>query len=236
MKDYMSPIIIKGLKVYPFHSMDELVKECLNEKKLVLSVNAEILMRADDEMKTIINEHIGYADGIGTVKALRQKGAKNVHRIPGCELWMELIKKYGDKHKYFLCGSTSEVIGQVVEKLQEEYPHLQIVGYRDGFFKREEEFKQLEDILIKEAPDFVFVATGFPFQEKLMARLWSKYPATYLSLGGSFDVYAGAVKRDPRPFQRLGLEWFYRLIKQPIRIKRQFVLIQFVWLYLTRQL
>ena len=69
-----------------------------------------------------------------------------------------------------------------------------------------------------------------------MARLWSKYPATYLSLGGSFDVYAGAVKRAPRPFQRLGLEWFYRLIKQPIRIKRQFVLIQFVWLYLTRQL
>ena len=236
MKDYMNPIIIKGLKVYPFHSMDELVKRCSSEKKLVLSVNAEILMRADDEMKTIINDHIGYADGVGTVKALRRKGSKNVRRIPGCELWIELIKKYGDERKFFLCGSTSEVIGQVVRKLQEEYPHLQIVGYRDGFFQGEEEFKQLEEVLIKEAPDFVFVATGFPFQEKLMARLWGKYPATYLSLGGSFDVYAGTVKRAPRFFQRLGLEWFYRLIKQPVRIKRQSVLVRFVWLDLTRQL
>lgn len=236
MKDDMNSILIKGVKVYPFQSMDELAKSCLTEKKMILSVNAEILMRADEDMKLIINNHIGYADGIGTVKALKQKTGKNVPRLPGCELWIELIKKYGNDHTFFLCGSTPEVIAKVVKKLQREYPHLQIVGYRDGFFRREEEFIQLENILMKEKPDFVFVATGFPFQEKLMARLWNKYPTTYLSLGGSFDVYAGVVKRAPRVFQRFGIEWLYRLIKQPVRIKRQTVLIRFIWLYLTHQL
>ncbi len=236
MEKNMRPLSVKGINIYPFTSMEKLTNACYSEKKLFLSVNAEILMRSDNAIKTIFNEHIGYADGIGAVKALKQKGIKNAIRLPGCELWQELVKKYGDQSTFYLCGSTSEVIEKVIQKLKKEYPLLSIAGYRNGFFKNEEEINQLEEELIEKKPDFVFIATGFPFQEKLMARLWKKHAATYLSLGGSFDVYTNTVKRAPIFFQRLGLEWLYRLMKQPSRIKRQYVLFKFVWQYYTHQL
>ena len=92
----------------------------------------------------------------------------------------------------------------------------------------------IQDVIDKE-PDVVFVAMGSPKQELLMQEMLKAYPAIYQGLGGSFDVYVGNVKRAPKVFCKLGLEWFYRLLMQPTRIKRQLVYVKFmVYYYLNK--
>ena len=112
-------------------------------------------------------------------------------------------------------------------KLKEEFPGIQIKGYRDGFFKDGDKDKLIVELQNKK-PDIVFVAQGSPRQEWLMSDLIDQHPALYMGLGGSFDVYTGLKKRAPKFYQRLGLEWFYRLLKEPTRFSRQISLQKFL--------
>ena len=122
------------------------------------------------------------------------------------------------------------MIEATVSKLQKEFPGIQIANYRNGYLKTKEDRKNLlHDIEIKK-PDVVFVAMGSPKQELLMEAMFERHTAIYQGLGGSFDVYTGAVKRAPAWWINHGLEWAYRLIKQPSRIKRQIHLVYFLWL------
>lgn len=232
----MKAVKIKDVFIYPFLEMDELVEFCGQNKKMYISLNAEIIMKAKDDVVNIINENIGYADGYGAVKALQAKGIKNVSRIPGCELWLQLIKKYQKEHSFYLIGATEDTINGTVKKLKQMYPEINIVGYRNGFIKtKEERATVIDDVTIKK-PDFVFVAMGFPIQERLMNEMAKRHPAVYLNLGGSFDVFTGKVSRAPKLIQNIGMEWLYRFITHPSRYKRQIVYLQFMWAYLTRKL
>ena len=88
----MRAIKVGNVNVFPFRDMQELMDYTANDKKLLLSLNAEIIMKAEGEVADIINSNIGYADGYGAIKAMCRKGGKELKRIPGCELWLELIK------------------------------------------------------------------------------------------------------------------------------------------------
>jgi UDP-N-acetyl-D-mannosaminouronate:lipid I N-acetyl-D-mannosaminouronosyltransferase len=232
----MEIIRIKDVNVYPFKNMDELIAYSEGNKKLYLSLNAEIIVRAKGDVANLINEHVGYADGFGAVKVLKSKGAKDIERIPGCELWLELVKRYHSCKSFYLIGATEETVQATVAKLKEMYPDIRICGYRNGYIKTAEERETVIRDVVEKKPEYVFVAMGFPAQEKLMYDMYQKYKAVYLNLGGSFDVFTGKVSRAPKFLQKMGLEWLYRFITHPSRFKRQIVYLQFSWAYLRNKL
>lgn len=218
-----------GVKVYPFASFDELLDFASDKNKLLVAVNAEKILHATDQTRDIINRNIGYCDGIGAVMALKKHGCKNVVKIPGCELWLKIIEKLHKEGKtFYLVGSKQEVIEKTVSQLKQDYPEISIVGYRDGYIKTEEEKRQLIEDIEAKKPNVVFVAMGSPKQELLMEEISRRHAAIYQGLGGSFDVYTGNVERAPQWWVKHNLEFAYRLVKQPSRIKRQIHLVRFL--------
>lgn len=220
-------VYLNNTKTHSFSSRNELIEFVSNEKKILIAINAEKILKEDSQLKSIINENIGYTDGVGAVWALKKRGFKNTIKIPGVELWLDIIRKFENEKSFYFVGSTDEVIGNTVQKLKTEFPNLNIVNYRNGYIKTSEEREALKKDIVEKKPDVVFVAMGSPKQEFLMKELHEKHPAIYQGLGGSFDVYSGKLKRAPKIFIKLGLEWLYRLLKEPTRFKRQLVLITF---------
>lgn len=217
--------------VYPFASFDDLLNFASDKNKLLVAVNAEKILHATDQTRDIINRNIGYCDGIGAVMALKKHGCKDVVKIPGCELWLKIIEKlYKEGKTFYLVGSKQEVIDRTVSQLKQDYPQINIVGYRNGYIKTEEEKQQLIDDIVEKKPYVVFVAMGSPKQELLMEEMSQKHPAIYQGLGGSFDVYTGNVERAPQWWVKHNLEFAYRLVKQPSRIRRQIHLFRFLFL------
>lgn len=226
---------LNGIKVYPFTSFKEIIDFADKEKGLLVAVNAEKVTKATNETRNIINSNIGYADGAGVMVAMKRKGHENVIRIPGCELWLEIIKKFQSEKSFYLVGGKQEVIDETVAKLKKDYPLIQLLGYRNGYIKNAQERQELIEDIITKKPDVVFIAMGSPKQELLMSELMSKHQAIYQGLGGSFDVYTGRVKRAPKWWREHNLEFLYRFLKQPQRYKREYYRLKFLfWLVIGK--
>lgn len=223
----MKSVLINGFLVYAPKSRDSLIDEILRSKKILIAINAEKLYSGNSILRELSRTGIGYPDGIGAVLALSRKGLNGSVRVPGAELWLDIISKIEGERSIFLIGSTEKVINETRDKLHVEYPNLEILGCRNGYLQ-EQDILLLEHDLRAKKPSVVFVAQGSPKQELLMQRLQKSHKAVYMGLGGSFDVYTGNVKRAPRFFRENGLEWLYRLLSQPSRIKRQKVLLPFL--------
>lgn len=218
-----------GVMVYPFSSFEDLLDFVKDKNKLLVAVNAEKILHATDQTRNIINRNIGYCDGIGAVMALKKHGCNDVVKIPGCELWLKIVEKLHKEGKsFYLVGSKQEVIEKTVSQLKQDYPEVNIVGFRNGYIKSEEEKQKLMEDIIAKKPDVVFVAMGSPKQELLMEEIAQRHAAIYQGLGGSFDVYTGFVERAPKWWVDHNLEFAYRLVKQPSRIKRQVFLFKFL--------
>ena len=230
----MNHKIINNYKINAFESKERFLQEIAESKTILVAMNAEKMMKNDEKLKSIVNNNIGYPDGIGAVLALRNKGVKAI-KIAGSEFWLDIINTFQKEKKFYLIGSTEEVIKSTVKKLQREYPEIKIVGYQNGFLKKRDK-ERLEQSLQKTQPDIVFVAQGSPRQEFLMNDLIKKHPALYMGLGGSFDIYGGDKKRAPQLFLKLELEWFYRLLKEPTRFARQLSLMKFIFRMGTNRL
>ena len=226
---------LNNVITYAPNSRDELIDFAVDNKKILVAVNAEKILHATDQSRAIINRNLGYPDGIGAVWALRKKGHKKTVKIPGCELWLDLIKKYYKNKSFYLVGGKEEVINATVDQLKSEFSGIDICNFRNGYLKTEEEELALIEDIKKHRPDVVFVAMGSPKQELLMERIQKEHQAVYQGLGGSFDVYTGNVKRAPKWWVKNNLEWTYRLLNQPSRIKRQIHLVRFfINLHLNR--
>lgn len=226
----MNNISLNGVNTYSFSSRSELIDFVSKEKKSLIAINAEKILHATPLTRTLINQNIGYSDGVGAVWALKKKGFSDTIKIPGCELWLDIIKQLSNSKTFYLVGGKPEVIDATVKKLKSEFPTIQIVNHRNGYIKADKDkWKLIKDIKQKK-PDVVFVAMGSPKQEILIQEMQQVHPAIYQGLGGSFDVYTGNVKRAPSWWVNNNLEWAYRLIKQPSRIKRQIHLLRFLWL------
>lgn len=224
----MDSLPINGVRVYAPSTRKELIDFAFAHKCLLVAVNAEKILHANEETRSIINRNVGYPDGIGATMGLKRKGLGKVVKIPGCELWLDIVRAhYRDKRFYFV-GGKDEVIRQTVTQLNKEFPGIQVVNYRNGYLKDEAERQALIDDVVATKPDVVFVAMGSPRQELLMEAMKQRHPAVYQGLGGSFDVYTGQVKRAPAWWVEHHLEWLYRLLQEPSRITRQLPLAKFL--------
>ena len=226
---------LNGVKTYAPTSREELMQYAFDNQKIMVAVNAEKILHATDESRTLINRNLGYPDGIGAVWALQKKGIKNVIKIPGCELWLNVVNTYYKTKSFYLVGGKQTIIEATIAQLKSEFDGINICNFRNGYIKTEtEELALIEDIKMYN-PDVVFVAMGSPKQENLMERIQKSHHAVYQGLGGSFDVYTGSVKRAPKWWVKNNMEWAYRLLSQPSRIKRQIYLLRFfVNLHLNR--
>ena len=228
---------LNGVLVHPFASADELMEYVDGHKGILVAINAEKILHATDETRSIINRNIGYCDGAGAVRAMKQKGYKNASKIAGCELWLKIIARYENEKTFYLVGAKPEVIAATEKKLREEFPNIRIVGCRDGYIRSEQEKMLLIDDISLKRPDVVFVAMGSPKQELLMEEMQRRHPnAIYQGLGGSFDVYTGNVERAPKWWVDHNMEFAYRLIKEPKRIKRQIHLVKYAYWLLIKKL
>ena len=219
---------LKGIKTFASNSKSEFLNFVLKNKQILIAVNTEKIMMSSPETKAIINRNFGYPDGIGAVWALKRKGYKNVVKIAGCELWLDIINHSYKEKSFYLLGGKQQVIEETVEKLKKEFKGINILNYRNGYVKTEQEKIDLIQDIKTLKPDVIFVAMGSPKQELLMEEIQKEHQATYQGLGGSFDVYTGNVKRAPKIWIYFNLEWAYRLINEPKRIKRQIVYIPFM--------
>jgi UDP-N-acetyl-D-mannosaminouronate:lipid I N-acetyl-D-mannosaminouronosyltransferase len=219
--------LLNGVITYSPKSRKDLIDYAIKNKKILVAVNAEKILHATDQSRNIINRNLGYPDGIGAVWALQKKGCKNSVKIPGCELWLDIIAHAHKDKSFYLVGGKQQVIEETVKKLKKEFKGVNILNYRNGYIKTENDKNELIKDIKTLQPDIIFVGMGSPKQELLMQEMQNFHQATFQGLGGSFDVYTGRVDRAPQWFVKYNFEWAYRLIRQPSRIKRQIHLVRF---------
>lgn len=193
------------------------------EKTFIITANPETFMKAkkDNILKEAILQEgtLVVPDGIGIVKAANFLKYALKERIPGIEITQHLIKEAAKYNKsIYLFGASKVVIKHLVEKLNIQYPNLRIIGYTDGYVKAKD---KVFNKILKLKPDIILIALGIPQQEKLIYKHYHKFnKGIFIGVGGSFDVISGVKKRAPLFWRKLNLEWLYRLLKEPKRIKR----------------
>ena len=211
--------------------VEELDKHMEREEKVfVVTANPEIAMKAieDKEYRAVIDQATYItADGIGVVKAAGLLGTPLTERVTGYDTLMALLPIAERKqYRIYLLGGQQETLDMAVANIKRDYPNINIVGQHNGFFDWEKNDIQQE--IIDKKTDLVFVALGVPRQENWIAQNLSSFEkGVFIGVGGSFDVIAGTVKRAPVFWQKVNLEWLYRLLKQPSRWKRMLALPRF---------
>lgn len=199
---------------------------------LIVTPNPEIVMRAkdDEEFKNIINSaELVIPDGIGIIKAGNILKTPLKERVAGYDLICNLLElgKDGSISFYFF-GSKPGYAEEAKQKMEEKYPNIKILGTHTGYFKTEEEEAIVGEIRSLK-PDVLLVGIGAPKQEKFINKYKNEgFFKIGIGCGGSIDVLAGEVKRAPKLFIKLHLEWLYRLLKQPSRLGRMMVLPKFM--------
>jgi len=222
-------VFVDGIPVAPSASVPEFVATIVDDTGRVapgfaVAVNAEKIIRArsDRRLRAILTgDSLCYPDGIAVVHTMRRKGAATA-RIPGVEVWEALMRRAAACGvSVFLIGASADVNRRTRERLAQE-TGVKVVGAVDGFFRDE---AALVEQVVRSGARIITVAMGSPAQEDLIERLRQHVPeAFFMGVGGTYDVFVGNVQRAPRVFRELGLEWLYRLLRQPTRWRRQLVL------------
>ncbi|HEY3282380.1 MAG TPA: WecB/TagA/CpsF family glycosyltransferase [Armatimonadota bacterium] len=196
--------------------------------------SALVIAQEDVEFRGIVNTaSLVIPDSFGVVLASKMLGNPLPGRCPGVEL-AEWLCRYGaetGRTAYFF-GAAVGVAQEAAIRLEARFPGLRVAGTRHGFFKPEEEAQIVAEIRAAR-PDFLMVALGIPKQEKFIARHLEEMGVPIcVGVGGSLDCFSGRVKRAPKLFQRLNLEWLYRLCSNPKKLSKVMLLPQFLWLVL----
>ena len=215
-------------------SLEKLLSFLKEEKNhLLITPNPEIIMEANKDkelMEIIKNADLVVPDGIGVVLASKLNKNKIKERVAGYDLIQNLFDKIKDTNTtvYFF-GAGKGVAELAKQKMEQKYKGLKIIGVSDGYFDDQKEKLIIENIQ-KLKPNILLIGLNFPKQEKWADQYKNILPVQLTCcIGGSFDGMSGTVKRAPVLFQKLGLEWFYRLMKQPKRIVRMVKLPVFVF-------
>jgi len=182
-------------------------------------------MRRNDVLRrSVLSSDLILADGISVVWASRLLGRPLPERVAGIDLMMGMFRRGNERgYRLFCLGATDDVLDKVSARLSADFPNLRLAGRQNGYFHEEEE-AAIAGRIAAAAPDILLVAMTSPKKEKFLAR-WSDrigVPVCH-GVGGSFDVYAGMVLRAPERWQRLGLEWLYRLKQEPRRLLRRYM-------------
>ncbi|NGY87574.1 WecB/TagA/CpsF family glycosyltransferase [Bacillus megaterium] len=214
---------------------DELAAKLLQDidkgrKSFIVAINPEKIMKAqeDQELKSLLNQATyQIPDGIGVILASKLKKGRIRERVTGIDMMLKLCKEATNNGKrIFLYGAKPGIADEAKAKLEEMFPGILIVGTLNGYEKNEE---VIERTINDSGAEIVFVALGSPAQENwIIAHKEKLNPSVYQGVGGSFDVISGRLNRAPAVFQKFGLEWLYRLLKEPWRWKRQLELPRFL--------
>ncbi|WP_025904157.1 MULTISPECIES: lipopolysaccharide N-acetylmannosaminouronosyltransferase [Tatumella] len=229
------PYSIRGVPLYGFSSLSEFTDFLLPPQHprcgMLVAINAEKILTAeqDPQVQAILSaSEFNYADGISIVRSIRKKypGSK-VTRIAGVDLWYALMQSAGQQRiPVFLVGGQAEVLEYTCDKLRQQWA-VPVAGTQDGYFT-EQQTEGVIRAIAGSGAKIVTVAMGSPRQELFIRRCREIYPdALYMGVGGTYDVFSGRVKRAPLLWQKMGLEWLYRLIKQPSRWRRQLRLLRY---------
>lgn len=231
-------ITILGVKIdnITLEESGEITKKLIEKSnkscKIIVAPNTEFIMKAqkDKEFFDILKQaELSTPDSVGITLGAKLQNKKLKERIPGQAYFREVFR-VAEKEGWtiYLLGGKDDIPIKAKEKLEKDFPKAKIVGVHEGFFEKDSEEYVIEEIN-KLQPNILFVAMGAPKQEKWIYNNRNKLKVDVAAgQGGTFDYEAGKIRRAPIVFQKLGIEWLWRLIRQPSRIIRMLVLPQYL--------
>lgn len=227
-------IDILGYEIFAAN-MDKCLEYVLSKEKVhIVSGNPEVLYTGLNDKKLFKNftcdKSLIIPDGVGVQISAKILKTPVEEKIAGIELMKKILEKCEESGEgIYLLGASEENLKACVANILRDYPRINIYGYHNGFFDLDNPREILEEIKEKK-PMVVFVAMGCPRQEKFIVRYIDELPCKiFMGVGGSFDVIAEKVNRAPRWMINMGMEWAYRVAKEPWRIKRLGSIPKFIW-------
>ena len=233
----MKPVEMMGVPITPVtrQQIPEIIANYLEgtQCRSIMTPNPEMVMAAqkhDGLMDALKSSDLVLPDGIGLIIASRMKRMGLKERVTGIDTMDQILYYcHQTEKRIFLLGSKPGVADQAAKNIENKYPGLQIAGTHHGYFENDDS-EQILHMINQSQADVLFAGLGFPRQEIWILQHQGKLACKMaMGIGGSLDVYAGVAKRAPLVFQKVGLEWFYRLMREPWRIKRMMVLPRFLW-------
>jgi N-acetylglucosaminyldiphosphoundecaprenol N-acetyl-beta-D-mannosaminyltransferase len=205
--------------------IEEMIRSGVTHQHVVVNVDKIVKLQTDLELrKAILSCDLISADGQPIVWASKLLQRPIKERVAGVDLFSALIERCAQRgyRPYFL-GARQEVVARVADILKSKYPHLRLAGWRNGYWKPEEERNVVEEIRMTK-PEILFVAMSSPKKEMFLSTWKQQLNIPFvMGVGGTFDVVAGRVRRAPRWMQQYGFEWFFRLAQEPRRMWRRYL-------------
>lgn len=215
--------------------VEKIVEKGVPVQHVVINALKVNLMEENPQLRRIVNQSpLINADGASILWAAKRFHIPLEQRVTGIDLFVNLLRKAEEKgYKIYLFGAKEEVVKKVYNILRKQYPRLKIAGYRNGYFSEADE-KEIVEEIAKSGADMLFVAFSSPKKEYWINKYLEQLHVPFvMGVGGSFDVLGGVTKRAPLWMQRHGLEWFYRLIQEPRRMWKRYVIGNAKFIYLT---
>ncbi|MBR9827615.1 MAG: WecB/TagA/CpsF family glycosyltransferase [Oceanospirillales bacterium] len=213
--------------------IDDAVAKNRFTQHVVVNVAKIVNMQSDPQLDASVREcDIINIDGMGVVLGARMLGHDVPERVAGVDLFHGLLAMSARKgYSVFLLGAQDEVVGETARRVQQLYPGLKLAGYHHGYFWDDEE--AMVNKVRESGAQLLFVAITSPKKENFINRWREQLGVTFvMGVGGTFDVVAGKVKRAPLWMQKWGLEWFYRVIQEPRRMWKRYLVTnsKFAWM------
>jgi N-acetylglucosaminyldiphosphoundecaprenol N-acetyl-beta-D-mannosaminyltransferase len=212
----------------------ETLEEFLNEttNHVIVTPNPEGVMQARRNPafnEALQSADLSLADGTGILLASYLQKEKLPERVRGVDIIFALMQSLNEKREFtaYFLGGTDGTAEKAKENMQKKYPRLKVVGFHHGFFSDDDEKKIIDEINFL-SPEILLVCTGMPRAEIWATKNKNINVRITMCLGGTLDVMAGTVKPAPPLMRKIGLEWLYRLIRQPSRFKRMLDIPRFV--------
>lgn len=212
-------------------NMEQTIREIecyIQQRKLcqhvVVNVSKFVEMQKQADLKRIIQQcDIINADGMPLVWAAKLLGLPLSSRVAGVDLFQELIGVCSKKgYRPFFFGARQAVVENVVKTFEEKYPNLDVAGFRNGYYSKDE-VPNIVEMIRKSKADMLFVGFSSPMKENFLNRYMPEMQVPFcMGVGGSFDIVVGRTKRAPVLLQNAGLEWAYRIYQEPRRMWKRY--------------
>lgn len=244
--DTMKVINIFGIKINPLYRSDFLsliLSNIKNGNQIaqfgVNSATVNDVVRNEEFRQIINNADLVHIDGMSVVWALHSLGYRVPERVATPDLADDVLAM-ADKEKFslFLFGAKETTLELCRKNIEKMYPGIRISGYRNGYYTPEEE-QSIFDMINEAEPDILLLGMSSPKKELFFESYRFKLKAKYiLGVGGYFDIMSDLIKRAPRWMQDIGLEWFFRLLQEPRRLWKRYLIgiHQFFWLVLKEKI
>lgn len=215
------------------------IERFIKEKKphMVFTTGAEPIVRAhrDETLKRIyLNSDLLAIDSLGVYFAARLLGKPVREPVSGTRLMFRFLElKANMGYRLYFLGSKEQILKKAIENLEARHPNLNVVGWHHGYFDFENDSPVIKKI-VKAKPDVLFVAMSTPLKERFISKNLEKMNVPVsIGVGGGVDVAAGYRKLAPRWLSKIGLEWLYRLVQEPARLWKRYVVTNSVFIGLV---